>query len=270
MGSWMCIALALASAAERMDVAPTVGPPNVQVERVIPWSELGLVAGGVESLTLGPDRVAVGPEQAMAWYNTATREVQVLDGLVYPVERCDGLVFVDSDTLVLLDDGARALTVLSLDGKTETVPLPRLVPPGGNLVFDGSTLLSVDSFGNRHAIYDWADRLVSARGPQLRPPVLRVERERVAEADTVLRVEGREVARSPYRMSGRLFEDWLLIEERAPDAAIRTLVALDGSASMLLPEGRLYAPTLDLAAGWGRLVWMRPLADGLHLVEAGR
>lgn len=265
MWSWV---LGLALAAEPGGLPVVVDPPALSVERVIPWAELGLLEAAAESPALGPDRLAVGPDGALAWFNVATAEVQVLDGLVYPVPRCDGLLFLDADTLVVLDDAARQLVVLDLDGTTSWFAMPRMVPPGGTLSRWGHTLVSVDAFGNGHAVAQVSaeGQLQTWAGPRLLNPSHRVERERRA-ADTVLRLDGEVVKTSPYRMSGRVLGDWLLIEERAPEQAIRTLVPLDGGASVALAAERLYAPSSDLAAGFGRLVWMRPAVDGLHLVE---
>ncbi|MES2642451.1 MAG: hypothetical protein V4850_23410 [Myxococcota bacterium] len=237
----------------------------VSVEVVVPWSEAGLVPARAESPPIGPDLLAMGPDGEVAFYDPVHASVVIVGMGSFPVAGVDDLLFTPSGTLLVLSGGF--LSAYDASGVlVERRALPGMVPPGGALGLDGSVVCSLDLFGGCHtiAIMTGGGGLASYDGPSLRPPT-RVVR-RVGDA---LFVNDRRIATLAGRGGGRLLGDWLLVEEMDDGTVSRRAVSLRDGAEVALPvEGRLYAPSRDVAcAPDGTLGWIDPRADGLHIAQ---
>ncbi len=251
----------------------------------IPWSDLLLVAAMPESPALGPDLLAAGPEGQIALWNPATAQVHVYPSLdavrasdaasSFAVPAADALAWTDAGILVL-DDGRRRLDLYASTGQlVDSVMLPGLVPPGCQLDVDGDVVRAVDVFSNSRGIANVSSSgFAPAPGLALQGPSLVV---RWDQESRVLTAGDREL-RLPHALkaSGRIqsrgAHRWLVIEAVVSDSPIRVsrqaLSLRTGKVVNLPVAGRLYAPGSDLSVdGHGHLVWMAPMADGLHMGE---
>lgn len=251
----------------------------------IPWSDLVLVAAMPESPALGPDLLAAGPEGQIALWNPAAAQIHVYPSLdavragdaasSFAVPAADALAWTDAGVLVL-DDGRRRLDLYATTGQlVDSVTLPGLVPPGCQLDVDGDVVRAVDLFSNRRGIATISSSgLAPAPGGALQGPSLVV---RWDQESRVLTAGDRELT-LPHALkaSGRIqssgADRWLIIEAVVGDSPVRVsrqaLSLRTGKVVDLPVTGRLYAPGSDLSVdGRGHLVWMAPMADGLHVGE---
>lgn len=267
MSVWM---VSMALAAEPVVGVGTSDPQAPELDRteiVLGWDEVGYREAAPESPALGPDRLALGPDGAAAVYDPVHKRVVVVGGAAFAVPAADGIGFSARGFVLVMDDGSRRLRAYRTDGTLlDEEAFPGVVPPGGALRVEGALVTSVDAFGNGHPLATVGDNgaLTRPAGPSLVPPARRVVR-----SGQALLVDGRAVATVGGRGGARLLGDWLLVESMDDGVLTRRVIPLDGGETVAVPlDGRLYAPTEDVAVGPdGDLAWMRPMSDGLRIVR---
>ena len=245
-------------------------------EVVLGWDTVGFVAARDDAAAFGPDLLVGGPAGLAAMWDPAAQRIVVLRDLVIvgdlsfgPV---DDLAFTPSGDLLVLT--GRTLSRLGRRGDVEaTFTVPGIVPTGVAIVVEGGTVVLAEPFGNRHRACGLsATGLVAASGPSLEKnphPVtwdgssLRVD-QAVVPVPNALRAGGRYLAANGHH--------WLVVSEVTGDHPLvvaRRAVDVDrGSVDVLPVSGRLYAPARDVAIdGDGRLLWLDPQVDGLHVLR---
>ncbi|MDP2309621.1 MAG: hypothetical protein Q8P18_26610 [Pseudomonadota bacterium] len=262
--------MSLAAEPARAGVPDPAGPPPVSLDLVLSWSEVGLRPAAPESPAIGPELLALGPDDAAAVYDPLRRQVVVVGGRPFRVPGADGLAFTSAGILLVMDGSARSLRTYDTDGTLlDEQAFPSIVPPGGSLAVDEPLVLAIDPFGNGHplALVTMAGSLSPPQGASLVPPARRVVR-----SGTSLVVDGETIATFEGRGGGRLLGDWLLVEAVNDGAVSRMAISLEGRVTVSLPVGgRMYAPMQDVAVGPdGGIGWLDPQADGLHLVRVFR
>ena len=242
----------------------------------LPWSEVGFVAAAAESMAMGPDRLSAGPDGAITLYDPVERSlITVVEGQVVrrqPTGAIDDLLHSPQGLLLTVDHSGRTLR-----SPSARLRLPPLAPSHGQLDQVGDQVLLRDLFGNGHPIATLApDGALSApRDQALVAPAceLRWSPPQLFACGQTLRLP------AAVKASGQLFEGggqrWLLVEAVSqpgglgPIAVERWAQNLDSGVVAALPtEGRLYAPSDDLAVdGDGAFVWMSPVAAGLRITR---
>lgn len=250
---------------------------------LLPWAELDLIPAAPESPALGPDLLAAGPDGQLALWNPAEALVHVYDsvdaalagdtGSAFALAAADDLAWTGSGIIVL--DGRR-ISLFSASGQLLSErALPELVPTGARLQVDGDQVYGADVFGNRHPAAQLVKgALVAPSSQKLLAPADPV---RWDAASQTMRAGGQELAlKDAIKAGGRVIrgggQRWLVVDAVVGDAPLRIqrqVLSLDSGARATIPvEGRLYAPTLDVAVdGRGALIWMAPQRDGLRVGE---
>ncbi len=238
------------------------------------YDSVGFDAGGEDRIARGPEELAVGADGWMALADPVNREVIVLwqgdRHATFAVDRPSDLLFTSSTDgdlqLLVLDDPARRVQRWSTEGDLlQDLPLPGLVPSGGQLLLDAEgRLSSVDLFGNQHTIAQLgADGLIAHEGLGLEPnpePLLWD-----ARTLTYSTPERSFALPEALAVSGQRLGDWLVLDVVTGDAPItveRTAVNLATGSTTTLPASpdRAYLPQGDLALDpdSGALLYLDP------------
>lgn len=247
-----------------------VGPAPITLDVVLSWTEVGLRPAAPESPAIGPDLLALGPDETAAVYDPVRRQVVVVGGPRFAVPRADGLAYTSAGVLLVMDGSARTLRTYDTSGTlVDEQAFPGIVPGGGSLALDEPLVLAIDPFGNGHplALVTMSGALSPPQGASLVPPARRVVR-----SGSSLLVDGETIATFTGRGGGRLLGDWLVVEAMNDGAVSRMAISLEGRVTVSLPvRGRVYTPTQDVAvAPDGGIGWLDPRTDGLHLVRVSR
>lgn len=251
----------------------------------IPWSELELTPSAQETRAIGPDLLAAGPEGRIAIWNPAEALVHVhasvdaaLAGVQptsFAIPTADDLAWSEAGLLVL-DEARRQLDLYAPAGqRRDSLLLPGLVPVGVHLYVQGGVVYAVDVFSNRRPVARVSEEGLSpvATG-RLEAPAVGV---RWDAGSHTMTAGGRKLhLPEAIKAGGRVLSgggrSWLVVDTVVGDRPLRVsrrALCLDTGATAELPaSGRLYAPSTDVAVdARGYLIWMAPMADGLHLGE---
>jgi hypothetical protein len=263
---WMFLPALLSSAGDALAI-------EIE-EATLSWNEVASTPPGRDRPAMGPDRLAVGPDGELAWWNPASRRVEWRQaGGVLRLEvgaAAEGLCFLPTGELLVLAANRRLLRYGRGGALEQRMELPERTPTGVELAVWQDRVVGVDRFGNGHGVARWSGAgLQPWEGRSILDNPHPVRRSRDEAGVTIDWEGGQHRVPGALEASGRDIGGWLVVDAVVDDRPIhvqRLVFSAEGAQVSLPVAGRLYAPTQDLAAGPdGRLVVMDPRADGLHI-----
>jgi len=233
--------------------------------------------GGPEQIARGAELLSLGPDDHLALYDPIGQNIVVISEAhavnTFAVPGATDIAWTKDGDLLVLHDPTRTISQWTAQGAlVDRRPLPEIAPLGGQLVVEDTDVRVADVFGNHHRIASLhTGGLSTPNGSALVPQQNRVRWDQANRTlsydDVQLRLEDAVTASGQAIGKGWLVVD--VVTSSSPITVTRTAHHPETGHIIELPcENRAWVPNRDVAADdTGRLVYLDPRSDGLHIVE---